>query len=121
MAANAMPRPVGSTAGSSQSWYGLVACVLAAASLFDFGLTVLCFSVHDLGREELGSSVPAAAVALHLFGLFLAFIGLVLGIVGIFDRDRKHSSAWVGSLANAVVFGIGVLPVIDFALRPSAQ
>jgi hypothetical protein len=119
MAASAIPSPVRSAAHLRQSPYGLIACVLAMASLFDFGITVLCFSVHDLGREELGTSVPAAAVALHLFGLFLAFIGLVLGLVGVFDRDRLHTSAWVGCAANAIVFAIGVLPVIDFALRPA--
>jgi hypothetical protein len=49
---------------------------------------------------------------LLLGGLFLALVGAILGVVGLFERNRKKLFAVLGLIFNGLILGLVVLLMI---------
>ena len=124
MNAGTLQSPVAAAIRPRQSIYGVASCALGIASLCTLAGTIVLVGAFGLARAQaqgIEPNSPAFGRALGLFSLFLSFVGLVLGVVGTLERDRRNASAWVGSVTNAIVFSVTLMLVIEYVFRPSLQ
>ncbi len=103
----------GSRGGISHSGFGIASFAIAViVGLLDFAIVVVAGIVDfssPYGEDD--RSPLAAPVVLGICGsVFVSLIGLVIGIVGLIQSQRKRAFAVLGVvLCSLLIVGVGML------------
>jgi len=73
-------------------------------------------NTRDFQNSELMSQLSAGGLGI-LFSGFIMFVGFILGIVGLFQKNRKKGLAIAGTVLNGLVVALVVLLVIIGLVR----
>ena len=101
------------------SGLGIISLLIGVlAVVMDFIVFVMsAMSLNSEGVSTLDETSSAAMVIglLAIFAWFLNFMGAVLGLIGLFQSERKLMMAFCGLVLNGLV-GIGMLGVLLLGL-----
>src|SRR5262249_38750262 len=89
---------------------GIASCFIAAMSGTAILVTVVAPAVIMGAHGDMSDSQTAAAGCITLTGGGLAFIGVVVGLIGVLQQRRKKLLAGIGLGFNScIVLGVGTL------------
>ncbi|HMS42304.1 MAG TPA: hypothetical protein PKE69_18875 [Pyrinomonadaceae bacterium] len=69
--------------------------------------SIITFSI-DTKRNSVGSDIVLILLVISLTFPILHFVGLTLGIAGIFVKTKKRLFAVIGTILNAVLLLVGI-------------
>ena len=101
-------------APTSHSGIGIASFILSLlCGLTLVGIIIVAMVIGARSGGELDERSPAvmAIGCSALLGLALTLLGLILGIVGIMQKDRKKTFAILGLIFNAVIL-VGTVALI---------
>ncbi|WP_058303315.1 hypothetical protein [Gorillibacterium timonense] len=110
---SAPPAPVHSGLGIASfimSILGIIGFVASFAIIISVVLNSADFEA-DLDNPELVTQLGLGGIGFLLAGLIM-FVGLILGIVGLVQKNRKKGFAITGTILNGIVVGITAILMI---------
>jgi hypothetical protein len=103
------------------SGFGIASFVLSlvvGVGLFAAMAIAVGLTIDNPGGVDETSPLVAMVGFLFLFGMFLCVVAIVLGFVGVLQRDRKKVFAILGIVFNAlIIMGTVGLIVVGLAVQ----
>ncbi|WP_199615662.1 hypothetical protein [Paenibacillus alkalitolerans] len=84
---------------------GLVACMVAIAAMFGGVMTDPAALNPDAPLPGNLGAIAAAGFGMFIF-VILSFVGAILGIVGLFQKDRAKLFSILGTVFNSLIVGV---------------
>src|SRR5262245_19268283 len=95
---------------------GIASCFIAAMSGTAIFVTVVAAGVIMGTHGDMNDTQTAATGCITLSGGGLAFIGVVVGLIGVLQQRRKKLLAGIGLGFNScIVLGVGTLMILGMA------
>ena len=103
----------GST-GMKHSRFGIASFITSISAVILIVVFFIAAIMQYSGSEEPDSKSTAAIIPslLFFFSVFVDFIALVLGIVGLCSKDRKKIFALLGTIFSSVIIFILIIMII---------
>lgn len=103
----------GST-GMKHSRFGIASFITSISAMILIVVFFIAAIMQYSGSEEPDSKSTAAIIPglLFFFSVFVDFIALVLGIVGLCSKDRKKIFALLGTIFSSVIIFILIIMII---------
>ncbi|WP_274364931.1 hypothetical protein [Paenibacillus thermotolerans] len=87
---------------------GLIGCFTAMAVMLGDTLTAPSAINPEEGLPENIGGLAAASLGMFA-SVFISFVGAILGIIGLFQKDRAKLFAILGTVFNALITGFFVI------------